>query len=183
LPFLLAELERAVLLVLDRRRLDLRIASTSRVSVESLWLQRDIEQELRTRSHISVTAHARSVVDAKTKLVDLVLATEEARLLVELKTIITNYGQPGKNITQSRDAIRTDLRALGMRLDENTTGAAVWLAYPIPAERDSDWRINHLRRIERDARATRRIAAINVGQAYVHAYLSEARPEAARVVA
>jgi hypothetical protein len=35
----------------------------------------------------------------KTKLVDLVMAVGQVRLLIELKTIITNYGQPGKDVT------------------------------------------------------------------------------------
>ena len=109
------------------------------------------------------------------------LAAGQVRLLVELKTIITNYGQPGKNITQSRDAIRADLHALGLRLDEHTRSVAVCLAYPVTAERDGDWRVNHLRQVERDALNTRRITKINVGQAYVYAYISEARRPACRL--
>ena len=123
------------------------------------------------------------VVDAKTKIVDLVLAAGEVRLLAELKTILTNYGQAGKNITQSRDAIRADLRSLGLRLDEHTWGVALWLAYAVTPERDDLWRVKHLRPIERDSLNTRRIAKINVGQAYVYAYLSEASSHAARLAA
>lgn len=70
--FLLAELEQAVLHVLDQRRLDLRAAATARTSIENLWLQRDLEQELCKRPQFTVTAQMPIVVDAKTKLVDLV---------------------------------------------------------------------------------------------------------------
>lgn len=108
----------------------------------------------------------------ETTQIDLVLAAGTDRLLVPLKTFITNYRRPGKNVTQSRDAILADLRVVGARQDDHTTGAVLWLAYPIPTEREADRRVTHVRPIEKQAE-TKLLAKVNVGQAYVHVYLSQ----------
>src|SRR5437899_2594902 len=50
-----------------------------------------------------------------------------------------------------------------------------------PAERESVRRVNHVVPIARDSARTRRIASINVGQAAVHAYLSEARRQSTQI--
>jgi hypothetical protein len=51
----------------------------------------------------------------------------------------------------------------------------MWVAYPIPPQRDGDWRLNPWRLIDRDFTGTRTIATINVGLASAQAYVSEAR--------
>jgi hypothetical protein len=123
------------------------------------------------------------VAHGRTKWIDVAISAGGLQHLIELKAMPTNYGLAGRPITQTRDALRSDLRALGERLDEHTDGYLVWLAYPIPVDRESDWRVNHLRLINRDAANTRLIARINVGQAYVHSYISEARRPAADMAA
>lgn len=179
--YILNELEQAVLRVLNRRLPDLSVASAAHTSVENLWLQSDLAKELSRRPGIELTVETPVAAHGRVKRVDLVVSTGSIRRLVELKAMPTNYGLAGKNITQSRDALRSDLRALGERLNEHTDACLVWLAYPIPSERDGDWQANHLRHVNRDAESTRRIARINVGQADVHAYISEARQPASVV--
>ncbi len=109
------------------------------------------------------------------KYVDVVITRHQERLLVELKVFVTNYGRAGRPVTDQRDAIRLDLMALSQRLDEHTDTCVVWLAYPIPSEREAEWTVNHLRPIQRFSGGTVLLGApINIGQAYARAYLSEA---------
>jgi hypothetical protein len=175
---LLAELERALQHVVTMRVADLRTAAADRTSVESRWLQGDLYRELSARSGLNVASRVGVAAKGEQRLIDLVLTRSGERLLVALKTFLTNYGRPGKNVTQSRDAILADVAMLARRVDDQASGALVWLAYPIPTEREGDWRINHLRLIAKRA-DTRLLAKINVGQAYVHVYLSQPQPGAA----
>ncbi len=181
--FILDELEHAFLRVLNRRLPDLRAAAEAHTSVENLWLQSGLAQELRGRPGLDITVQKPVTTHGRTKWIDIALPAVGLQRLVELKAMPTNYGLAGNPITQLRDALRSDPRALDERVDEQTDGCLAWLAYPIPAEREGDWRINHLRLINRDAAETRLIARLNVGQAYVHAYISEARGPAAAMAA
>jgi hypothetical protein len=169
-------LEQAVHRVLARRLTELRAAAETYISVEDRWLHRDLLEELRQRPGIKVTSKV-PIAGNSTKYVDVVITDGEVRLLVELKVFVTNYGHAGRPVTNQRNAIRLDLLALGERMDQHTDGCVLWLAYPIPSDREGDWRVNHLRLIERASKATVLVGApINVGQGYVRVYLIEASP-------
>jgi len=169
-----AELGQAIQRVLARRLADLRVAAETYSSVEDRWLHRDLVDELRQRPGLEIGSKIPIMAEGN-KYVDVVITRHQERLLVELKVFVTNYGRAGRPVTNQRDAIRLDLMALSQRLDEHTDTCVVWLAYPIPSEREAEWTVNHLRPIQRFSGGTVLLGApINIGQAYARAYLSEA---------
>jgi hypothetical protein len=183
-PELRAVFEQATTRVLARHIAELRAAAEGYWTVEDRWLQRALFEELSRCRDIQVAQQVSIVDGASTKVVDLVLSRGQLRLLVELKVFVANYGRGGRCVTDSRGAIKADLAALGRRVDATTQGCVLWLAYPIPEEREGDWNAKHLRDVRPASADTRRWGApINVGRAYVHVYVSDAKAVAVALVA
>lgn len=181
IPLALAALERdlriQIALVVQANLDLLRLAAAERVSCERAWLVKKLADSLGRVPGVTVRPEVSIRVDGRNKFIDLVLTRDHARLLLEVKSFPTNYGLAGKPITQFRDGVISDLVEVGRRLDDRTLGFVLWLAYPIPDDRDSDWRITHFNPINRVSAGTDQVVPpVNLGQAYAHVYLSRACP-------
>ena len=87
--------------------------------------------------------------------VDLTIRTASEEVLLELKTFPTNYGRPGKPITNFIGSVVSDLKKLSIRRTSSTIGLAVWMAYPVPDPLPATWP-NHVAKVEAAAARTRR---------------------------
>jgi len=122
------------------------LCSAYRISCEG-WLK--IELLLRLDEVFSSDI---CTVACEANRVDLSVSLPDENVLIELKTFPTNYGAPGKPITNFLDSVIADLQKLTARCDEHTVGIAVWLAYPIPTPEPSAW-ATHVQRVDAQAGA------------------------------
>jgi len=106
---------------------------------------------------------------------DLVVEADGQTIRIELKTFPTNYGRPGKPITNFIDGVVSDLSKLCAQSGPTSSGLVVWLAYPIPDPQPRHWP-GHLLKVQTAAATTLRSENIALWEnQFAHLYIMRCR--------
>ncbi len=115
-------------------------------------------------------------VSYEDKLIDLVAGLHRPdEVLIELKTVPTNYGLSGAAITNSINSIIKDLDDLHTERRPNQKGLMMWLAYPIPCSEPNQWK-KHLARVIRSAHSCISFRRYWIGDnQFVYSYIMKSK--------
>jgi hypothetical protein len=152
---------------------------TATGSIESAWFHDALLHALSGVPGLTAQKTGRGLAGP-----DLVVQSDGGTLLVEIKTLPTNFGRSGRGlsatgITQRISSVIADLDRLASVLVSGERGYVLWLAYPIPDDvvtRDR-WH-EHYSRVRKKSPATETVVELRLGGelGYANVYLSPATP-------
>ncbi len=163
-----------------------RVISTNRSriegatgSIESAWFHDALLDDLNGTPGLTASRTARGLAG-----VDLIIQSDNATLMVEIKTVPTNFGRSGRGlsatgITQRITSVISDLDKLASLLAPGERGHVLWIAYPIPDDAATRVRWHqHFSRVRKKSPATEKVLEFRLGGELGHAnvYLSPTTP-------
>lgn len=151
--------------VLLEGQVALKDASVRRNSCER-WLHTALYDTLRLYPALSVATQ-----EGKFDLT--IFSDDQPDVLVELRTFPTNYGRPGKPITEHLGGVIRELEILRRTRPGGGVPLVLWVAYPVPVD-ELNWN-DHVAKVEKASIRTDEVARVAVGKdQHAIAYLSYA---------
>jgi hypothetical protein len=174
LSFLEGSLRAAIQRVVTANRNRIERATGS---IESAWLHDALVGELNGIQGITTSRTVPGLAG-----VDLTIRGDNGTLLVEIKTLPTNFGRSGRGlsatgITQRISSVIADLDKLASRVSPDERAFVLWIAYPIPDDaRTRDRWHEHFSRVRKKSPATEKVLELRLGGelGYANVYLSPA---------
>ncbi len=143
----------------------LKDASVRRNSCER-WLHNALKENLRQYPALSVATQ-----EGKFDLT--IFSDDQPDVLVELRTFPTNYGRPGKPITEHLGGVIRELEILRRTKPGGGVPLVLWVAYPVPVG-ELNWN-EHVAKVVKASNKTIEVARVGVGkEQQAIAYLSYA---------
>jgi hypothetical protein len=146
-------------------------------SIESAWFHDALLDALNGIPGVAANKTGRGLAGA-----DLVVTGGGGALVVEIKTLPTNFGRSGRGlgatgITRRISSVIADLDKLASLLVPGERGYVLWVAYPIPDDAATRDRWNeHFSRVRKKSPATEKVVEFRLGGelGYANVYLSPA---------